>query len=59
MSIEVWCYLKCIHDAMVRDNGYRQLKRYFVNMFNMPDEQAATLPISIMKAAGCSTYSIK
>ena len=26
---------------MVRDTGYPQLKRYFVNMFNMPDKQAA------------------
>ena len=32
---------KCIREAMVRDTGYRQLKRYFVNMFNMPDDQAA------------------
>ena len=26
---------------MVRDTGNRQLKRYFVNMFKMPDEQGA------------------
>ena len=31
---------KSLREVMVRDTGYRQLKRYFVEMIGMADEDA-------------------
>ena len=39
-KIEFISMAKSLREAMVRDTGYRQLKRYFVEMIGMADEDA-------------------
>ena len=42
-KLDFVCLAKCLREAMLRDTGFRQLKRFFLGMFNMFDEEATTL----------------
>ena len=39
-KLDFICLSKCLREAMLRETGFRQLKRYFIGMLNMSDEEA-------------------